>query len=359
MRLRWDALLHRQLETLRLVFMPVVNPGGLWRGTRANPNGVDLMRNAPVDATERVPFLVGGQRLSAGLPWYRGADGAPMQAESAALCRVVERGTADRAAVQHRGRLPLRLRAARPAVVSVRAHAAGRSTHLPEMHALCELFEQAHAAPSLRARAAEPPVPGARRPVGPPLPARLRAAPAALLPAADAGDGLLAVGQEEPAPAASRATGMFNPLIAHRQQRVLRRHLPWLDFVARAAASHERWLPRGDERERRRGAGAGALVRGRAGMSAVQAAAGRAGEAGAAAGARRHCRRRPCRVVPGAGARPLARATPPGGGRPVSAAPHGGSQLESLGVRSRAPDDGRSTRAAACRPPAPGSCCAA
>jgi len=48
MRLQWDSLLHRQLESVRLVFMPIVNTGGVWQGTRANPNGVDLMRNAPV-----------------------------------------------------------------------------------------------------------------------------------------------------------------------------------------------------------------------------------------------------------------------------------------------------------------------
>ncbi len=36
-RLRWDRLLHQHLQQVRLVFMPLVNPGGLWRGTRANP----------------------------------------------------------------------------------------------------------------------------------------------------------------------------------------------------------------------------------------------------------------------------------------------------------------------------------
>ena len=36
-RLRWDATLHRQLEHVRLVFMPLVNPGGMRRRTRANP----------------------------------------------------------------------------------------------------------------------------------------------------------------------------------------------------------------------------------------------------------------------------------------------------------------------------------
>jgi hypothetical protein len=37
--------------------------------------------------------------------------------------------------------------------------------------------------------------------------------------------------------------GIFNPLILHRQQRVLRRHMALLDFLARAASSYRRWLP--------------------------------------------------------------------------------------------------------------------
>ena len=89
MRLQWDTTLHQQLERVRLVFMPIVNPGGMWSVTRANPRGVDLMRNAPVDAVDPVPWGVGGQRVSAGLPWYRGRLGEPMEAESQALCDVV------------------------------------------------------------------------------------------------------------------------------------------------------------------------------------------------------------------------------------------------------------------------------
>lgn len=38
-RLQWDATLHHLLGQLHLVFMPVVNPGGMARGTRANPQG--------------------------------------------------------------------------------------------------------------------------------------------------------------------------------------------------------------------------------------------------------------------------------------------------------------------------------
>eukprot|EP01030_Chromulinospumella_sphaerica_P012586 gene12586-12376_t len=90
-RLRWDHSLHQQLASLRLVFMPLVNPGGMWQATRCNPQGVDLMRNAPVSATDSVPFLLGGQRYSRHLPWYRGAADAPMETESRALCDFVTR----------------------------------------------------------------------------------------------------------------------------------------------------------------------------------------------------------------------------------------------------------------------------
>src|SRR5690606_499990 len=71
-RLSWDRVLHDTLARVRLFFVPLVNPGGMWLGTRANPRGVDLMRNAPRHPEGRGTFLVGGQRLSARLPWYAG-----------------------------------------------------------------------------------------------------------------------------------------------------------------------------------------------------------------------------------------------------------------------------------------------
>lgn len=249
-RLRWDTLLRRLLESLRLVFMPVVNPGGLWRGTRANPNGVDLMRNAPLDAAERVPFLVGGQRLSASLPWYRGAEGAPMQAESAALCRVVEdellAGRPFAIAVDCHSGFGLRDRLWFPF-----AHSRRPMEHLPEMHALCELFEQANAhhpyvfEPQSRQYLAH-------GDLWDHLYLRAcHAAPArGFLPLTLEMGSWLWV-KKNPRQLLSRH-GLFNPLIDHRQQRVLRRHLPWFDFVARAAASHDGWLPRGAERAQRR-----------------------------------------------------------------------------------------------------------
>ncbi len=71
-RLTWDILLQELFTKIRLVFIPLVNPVGYEHYTRSNGNGVDLMRNSPVKAIEKTPFLLGGQRYSSRLPWYQG-----------------------------------------------------------------------------------------------------------------------------------------------------------------------------------------------------------------------------------------------------------------------------------------------
>ena len=86
--LDWDEEFNRRLEKSRLVFMPIVNPVGVYRGTRSNGNGVDLMRNAPIEGTGNTK-LYSGHRLSPKLPWYRG-NSAEMEIEAQALCQVVQ-----------------------------------------------------------------------------------------------------------------------------------------------------------------------------------------------------------------------------------------------------------------------------
>jgi len=245
-RLRWDSVLQRQLDSLRLVFMPVVNPGGVWRGTRANPNGVDLMRNAPLDATEPVPWLIGGQRVSAGLPWYRGPLGAPMETESRALCDLVQAelltrpfsmaldchsgfGTVDR-------------------IWFPFAHTARPITQLAEVHALSEIFDDSHAhhryvlEPQSRQYLTHGDLwdhlclQAAASPERTFLPLTL-----------EMGSWLWV--KKNPRQLFSRH-GIFNPLIEHRQQRVLRRHMAWFDFLTRAASSHREWVPTGAARDR-------------------------------------------------------------------------------------------------------------
>lgn len=89
-RLRWDKQLQERQKSFRFVCVPLLNPGGMFYGRRSNMNGVDLMRNAPIDADEKAAFLVGGHRISNRLPWYRGDEAQAMQTESQALVDFVK-----------------------------------------------------------------------------------------------------------------------------------------------------------------------------------------------------------------------------------------------------------------------------
>ncbi len=245
-RLRWDEVLHHQLSQLRMVFMPLVNPGGLWLGTRANPSGVDLMRNAPIEATEPVPWLLSGHRLSPALPWYRGPHGAPMEAESQALCWLVDEelfGRPFSLALDCHSGFGLQDRIWFPY-----AHTCQPLPHLAELHALHRVFQQTHSHHNYVFE-----------------PQNMQ-----YLTHGDLWDHLyLRHGSEQPGHVFLPLTlemgswmwvkknprqlfsrhGIFNPLIAHRQQRVLRRHMALLDFLGRAAASHGRWLPEPQDRD--------------------------------------------------------------------------------------------------------------
>jgi hypothetical protein len=244
MRLPWDEGLQRLLEQVRLVFMPIVNPGGLWLGTRANPNGVDLMRCAPIDAQAKVAPLVGGHRISPALPWYRGRLGAAMEPEGAALCEVVDTELLGR-----------------PFAIALDCHsgfgmadrlwfpwASSREPieHLPEVHALGQILDQSllHHRYLLEPQSRQYLAHGdlwdhlyqraATRGPMPFLPLTL-----------EMGSWLWI--KKNPRQLFSRR-GIFNPEQAHRQQRVLRRHLSGLDFIARAAANWQRWAPQGEAR---------------------------------------------------------------------------------------------------------------
>lgn len=89
----WDETFRERLQHSRLVFMPIVNPVGMFLTRRSNGNGVDLMRNSPVIAEEDPGFLIGGHRISSILPFYQGnvRDASTMEVEAKALCTVVER----------------------------------------------------------------------------------------------------------------------------------------------------------------------------------------------------------------------------------------------------------------------------
>jgi hypothetical protein len=245
-RLPWDAVLNQQLERVRLVFMPIVNPGGMWASMRANPHGVDLMRNAPVDAIHKVPFLLGGQRLSAGLPWYRGKLGEPMEAESVALCEVVNEELLPRPfslALDCHSGFGVRDRLWFPF-----AHTREPIQHLAELHALKRIFFEAH---SHHPYIIEPQ--SNQYLAHGDLWDHLYLQACAACPQRTFLPLTLEMGswlwiKKNPRQLFSRK-GIFNPLIEHRLQRVLRRHLALLDFLSRAASSHAQWLPAPASRE--------------------------------------------------------------------------------------------------------------
>jgi hypothetical protein len=247
-RLKWDDTLHRQLETVRLVFMPLVNPGGIWRGTRANPNGVDLMRNAPVESGERVPWLIGGQRISPQLPWFRGLPGHPMEVENQAVDEVISKEFLTR-------RFSLSVDCHSGFGVNDRiwfpyAHTRRPIPQLAEMHALKDLLQETLCnyryifEPQSRQYLAH-------GDLWDHLYLRSQASPDHVFLPMTLEMGSWTWVRKNPRQFFS-LLGMFNPLIEHRQQRVLRRHLPLLEFFVRAASSHQRWVPSGRGREQHR-----------------------------------------------------------------------------------------------------------
>lgn len=243
-RANWDQVLRTHLEQVRLIFVPIVNPAGMWRATRSNPRGVDLMRNAPIDSEERVPFLIGGQRFSPRLPWYRGAAGEPMEIESQALCSVVQESLLGRdfsIALDCHSGFGMRDRIWFPYACT-----ASPIRHLPEVFALEELFQRTY--PNHH-YLFEPQssqylthgdlwdhlyrhVEEKRSQVFVPLTLEM-------------GSWLWI--RKSPLQLFSRI-GFFNPLPAHRLQRVLRRHLLWLEFLVLAACGFRNWLPGEGER---------------------------------------------------------------------------------------------------------------
>ena len=237
-RLSWDQSLQWQLEKMRLISVPLINPVGMHLSRRANGNHVDLMRNSPVQADRATPF-VGGQRLSPLLPWYRG-PGLQMEFEAQALCDFIERQTPNSAAS-----LLIDVHSGFGWVDQLwfpYARSLAPFPDLPEVYALKGLLDQAHPnhiyvfEPQAknytthgdlwdylydRHRAGQAPCEKIQIPL-----------------TLELGSWLWV--KKNPRQVFS-ALGAFNPIKPHRQKRVLRRHVVLLDFLMRATLSHEPW----------------------------------------------------------------------------------------------------------------------
>jgi len=235
--LDWDEEFVARLERSRLVFVPIVNPVGVYRGTRSNGKGVDLMRNAPVEGIGNTK-LYSGHRLSPHLPWYRG-DESQMEKEAQALCRVVH---------QHLFDAPLS--------IAVDLHS-GFGIHdrlwfpyasckkpfqaIAEAYALKELFDRNY--PNhfykIEPMSQEYVISGDLWDYLYDDFLQRRAGQGLFLPLTlEMGSWLWL--RKSPLHLFQRH-GLFHPLLPHRQQRILRRHFTLFDFLYRSLLYPKQW----------------------------------------------------------------------------------------------------------------------
>ncbi len=244
--LLWDTMVHEYLARCRIVLMPIVNPVGMFLLTRHNGNRVDIMRNSPLESPEAIPFL-GGQRLSPYIPWYQGKRGAPMEVESQALCDFVRREV-----FPSRASIALDCHSGYGAVDRLwfpYAHSTRPYPDLAEAFALKSLLDNTYPNHVYRM---EPSAQGytisgdiwdylyeeQRKEFG----KDKRFIPITL----EMGSWVWL--KKNPAQLFS-AMGIFNPMHLHRHKRILRRHIPLLDFFQRAVISPDTWaFPTEEER---------------------------------------------------------------------------------------------------------------
>ncbi len=237
--MRWDRQFLDRLKHSRLVFMPLLNPTGIVGRTRANANGVDLIRNSPLDADENGGGFYRGHRISPKLPWYRGVEGAEMEIEVKALLEVIETEL-----------LPAKLSfavdvhsgfGAKDRFWFPYSHSRKPFPYLAESYGLKGLLDQTypHHFYAFEPMSRQYTIHGdpwdyafERN--------RLRPGHSLFIPFT-LEMGSWAWLKKNPLQVFSKH-GVFNPMLPHRRNRILRRHLNLFDFLHRAILSPQAWM---------------------------------------------------------------------------------------------------------------------
>ncbi|MGE4133674.1 MAG: M14 family zinc carboxypeptidase [Bdellovibrionales bacterium] len=237
--LRWDKQFQERLKSSRIVFMPLVNPVGIVFRTRSNGNGVDLMRNSPLDS-ELISStaIYQGHRISPTLPWYRGSGDGTLEVEVKALLEVIEKelltSKISMAVDVHSGF------GAKDRFWFPYSHSRRPFPYLAEAYALKGIFDQTypHHFYAFEPMSRQYTIHGdpwdyifeenrKRKGHGFFLPFTLEMGSWMWL-------------KKNPLQVFDKS-GVFNPILPHRRSRILRRHLNLFDFLHRAILSPESW----------------------------------------------------------------------------------------------------------------------
>jgi Zinc carboxypeptidase len=242
-RIPWDKSYREVLSKIKIIIIPLVNPVGFEHFKRSNGNNVDLMRNSPIHAVERTPFLVGGQTYSQYLPWFRG-DLSEMEKETKLLFQkfssLSEQSKCVVAVDLHSG-FGMRDRVWFPY-----SYTSKPFPDLVNLYSLFKIFESTHPYHIYK--------------IEPQSKSYLIHGDfwdfAYLKYKEKNRDGIflpltLEMGswmwvRKNPLQLFSRL-GIFNPIVEHRFKRTLRRHAIFLDFLIKALYSHEVWCEMSDD----------------------------------------------------------------------------------------------------------------
>jgi len=242
--LRWDKAFQQRLEKSRIVFMPIVNPVGVVNRTRSNGNGVDLIRNSPLNGEGGAGAFYRGHRISNLLPYYRGPEGAEMEVETKAVLEVVQRelltSSASISVDVHSGF------GAKDRFWFPYAHSRRPFPYLAEAYALKGLMDTTYSnhiyvfEPMSRQYTIH----------GDPWDFifeenRKAAGHGFFLPfCLEMGSWIWL--KKNPLQVFSK-NGVFDPMLPHRRSRILRRHLSLFDFLHRALLSPDAWVEQSTE----------------------------------------------------------------------------------------------------------------
>lgn len=232
-RLSWDQIAVDFLKLVQIVFVPLANPVGFFEVRRSNAEGIDLMRNAPIESEDKTPFLLGGHHYSANLPWYRGnAVAQETEFLISTMKGVLENSNTVISLDLHSGF------GFKDQIWFPFANSYKEFNQLSELHLFFELFEKTH---PYHIYKIEPQSKNylTHGDIWDYCYLKLKKENQVYLPLTLEMGSWIWV-KKNPLQILSKS-GLFNPMKQHRMHRTFRRHRPFFDFLIHSLVSNQIW----------------------------------------------------------------------------------------------------------------------